>query len=189
MSTGNAGEQTGQDPPDQPSQAQPSQAQPSQGQPGPGQPGLGQPGPGQPFYPGPGQPSYPGPGQPPPYPGSGQPAPGQPSYPGSGQQPPYPGPYIQAGAGWPQMAGRRTNALAIAALCCAIGQVIVGPFAGIAAIVLGAISLKQIRVTGEDGRGLAITGLVVGIVGTVLAVLLIVFVLALFHGVASNVNN
>jgi hypothetical protein len=84
--------------------------------------------------------------------------------------------------------GRRTNALAIASLCCAIGQVIAGPFAGIAAIVLGSISLKQIRMSGEDGRGMAITGLVLGIVGTLLVILLIVFALALFRGVAANVN-
>jgi hypothetical protein len=107
------------------------------------------------------------------------------------QQPPYgqPGPSGQAGAGWPQLTGRRTNSLAIAALCCAIGQVIAGPFAGIAAIVLGSISLKQIRLSGEDGRGLAITGLVLGIVGTLLVILLIVFILALFKGVAANVNS
>jgi type IV secretory pathway VirB2 component (pilin) len=85
--------------------------------------------------------------------------------------------------------GRGTNGLAIAALCCAIGQVIAGPFAGIAAIVLGSISLKQIRLSGQDGRGMAITGLVLGIVGTMLAVLLIVIGLALFHGLATNVNN
>jgi len=107
------------------------------------------------------------------------------------QQPPYgqPGPYVHVGAGWPQPTGRRTNPLAIAALCCAIGQVIAGPFAGVAAIVLGSISLKRIRVTGEDGRGLAITGLVLGIVGTVLLILLIVFVLAFFKSVVTNVNN
>jgi Domain of unknown function (DUF4190) len=93
------------------------------------------------------------------------------------------------GTGGPQMAGRRTNPLAIAALCCAIGQFIAGPFAGIAAIVLGSISLKQIRLTGEDGRGLAMTGLILGIVGTLLGVLLIVFFLALFHTVASNINH
>ena len=112
------------------------------------------------------------------------------------QQPPYgqpgpyqPGPNMHVGAGWPQPTGRRTNPLAIAALCFAIGQVIAGPFAGIAAIVLGSISLKRIRVTGEDGRGLAITGLVLGIVGTLLVILLIVFILALFKGVAANVNS
>jgi hypothetical protein len=107
------------------------------------------------------------------------------------QQPPYgqPGPDVHVGAGWPQPTGRRTNPLAIAALCCAIGQVVAGPFAGIAAIVLGSISLKRIRVTGEDGRGLAMTGLVLGIVGTLLLILLIVFILAFFNSVVTNVNN
>jgi hypothetical protein len=108
-----------------------------------------------------------------------------------GWQPQYgqPGPYVQASAGWPQLAARRTNSLAIAALCCAIGQVIAGPFAGIAAIVLGAMSLSQIRQSGEDGRGMAITGLVLGIVGTVLAVFLLVFFLAIFHSVSSNLSD
>jgi hypothetical protein len=87
------------------------------------------------------------------------------------------------------MAGRRTNPLAIAALCCSIGQVIAGPFAGIAAIVLGAISLKQIRVSGEDGRGMAMTGLILGILGTILMVLAIVFFIAVFHDITTNVNN
>jgi hypothetical protein len=87
------------------------------------------------------------------------------------------------------MASRRTNSLAIAALCCSIGQVIAGPFAGIAAIVLGTISLKQIRVSGEDGRGMAMTGLILGIVGTILAVLAILLLVALFHDVSRNVNN
>lgn len=168
MSTDGFGDQPG-EAADQPTQgwSQPGQS----GQPGSyGQQGqYGQPGP----Y---GQQAQPGPGQ------FGQ----QP-----GWQPPYgqPGPYVQGSAGWPQMAGRRTNSLAIAALCCAVGQLIAGPFAGIAAIVLGAMSLSQIRQSGEDGRGMAITGLVLGIVGTVLAVFLLIFVLAIFHGVSSNLNN
>lgn len=86
------------------------------------------------------------------------------------------------------MAGRRTNSLAIAALCCGVGQVVAGPFAGIPAIVLGAMSLKQIRLSGEDGRSMAITGLVLGVVGTILSVLVIVFVLAIFSSVTSSMN-
>jgi hypothetical protein len=113
---------------------------------------------------------------------------GQPGWPPPPQYGP-PGPYVQVGAGWPQMAGRRTNSLAIAALACSIGQVIAGPFAGIAAMVLGAISLKQIRISGEDGRGMAMTGLILGIVGTIIAVLLVIFFIVVFQGVATNVNN
>lgn len=115
-----------------------------------------------------------------------------------GQQPGWPpppppyghaGPYGPVGAGWPQPAGRRTNPLAIAALCCAIGQFIACLFAGIAAIVLGSISLQQIRQSGEEGRGLAMTGLVLGIVGTIMAVVLILVVLAAFHSASTDFNN
>ncbi|HXB50239.1 MAG TPA: DUF4190 domain-containing protein [Streptosporangiaceae bacterium] len=108
-----------------------------------------------------------------------------------GWQPPYgqAGPYFQTSAGWPQMAGRRTNSLAIAALCCGVGQVVAGPFAGIPAIVLGAMSLKQIRESGEDGRGMATTGLVLGVVGTALSLLVLVFVVAIFNRAASSLNS
>ncbi len=118
--------------------------------------------------------------------GTGQFGPQQPGW----QPPPgQPGPYFQATAGWPQMAGRRTNSLAIAALCCGIGQFIAGPFAGIPAIILGAISLGQIRASGEDGRGMAMTGLVLGIIGTILFVLFILLVVAFVHNASVNVNN
>jgi len=114
-----------------------------------------------------------------------------------GQQPGWPpaptygpaGPYVHVEAGWPRPPGRPTNGLAIAALCCSIGQLILGPFAGIAAIVLGAISLKQIRVSGEDGHGMALAGLVLGIVGIILFVVLLVVVIALVNTYATNVNN
>ena len=87
------------------------------------------------------------------------------------------------------MADRRTNSMAIAALCCGVGQLIAGPFAGIAAIVLGAMSLKQIRLSGEDGRGMATTGLVLGVIGTVLFLLLLVVVVAIFNSAASGLNS
>ncbi len=149
----------------------------SEDQPGPDQPGQGHFGQGQ-FGQQPGWPPQPPPG---PY--------GQP---GAGWQPPYPygptDPYAQ-GTGWPQAPRRGTNSLAIAALACAVGQVIAGPFAGIAAIVLGVMSLRQIEASGEDGRGMAITGLVLGIVGLIIAVFLLIFIVALFHGVATNFNN
>jgi Domain of unknown function (DUF4190) len=81
---------------------------------------------------------------------------------------------------------RQTNALAIAALCCGIGQLIAGPLTGIPAVVLGAISLRQIRQTGEDGRGLAITGLVLGAAGTFVFALIIIFVAYIAHAVLSQ---
>jgi len=126
-------------------------------------PGYGQPpGNGGPPYP-PGPPQFGGP--PPCY--------GPPPYPGGG----YPGGYrptdYQGRAG--------TNGLAIASLvssftgflCCFIGS--------IAAIVLGAIALSQIKHTREEGYGLAVAGIVIG-VGT-----LVVFVIiALFSIIPAN---
>ncbi len=110
-----------------------------------------------------------------------------PDQPGSYSQPgvpPPPPPYAQAGQyGQPvspqyryeyAVPMRRTNALAVAALSCGIGQVIAGPFAGVPAIILGAMSLKQIRESGEEGHAMAVVGLVLGIVGVVLFVLAIV---------------
>ena len=87
------------------------------------------------------------------------------------------------------MAGRRTNSLAIAALCCGVGQAVAGPFAGIAAIILGAMSLKQIRLSGEDGRGMAVAGLTLGVIGIALFLVALVVIVAIFNSAASSMNS
>jgi hypothetical protein len=192
MSAGDVGDPSGQQgPQDAPS---PSEGQPQFG---------GQTQPGTPPLEG-GQPQFggqPQPGTPPPY--GGQPQPGQPQYgtygpppgaygppPGGYSGGPYgpppggysgTGPYGQPGPyGWP---ARPTNSLAIAALSCGIGQIIAGPLAGIPAIILGFMSMSQIERSGEQGRGMAITGAVLGIVGTILFIVLILFIVAAFHRV------
>ncbi len=84
------------------------------------------------------------------------------------QQPTPASPY------WPQPpAQQHTNSMAIAALVCGIGQLAAGPFAGIAAIILGHKARQQIRQTGEQGDGMALTGLILGYVGTIGLVLLV----------------
>jgi hypothetical protein len=149
--------------PGQPAQPEPS---PSFGSP-PDQPARLLPGAG-PFGPAAGQSSSGGyaPGQVPPHEYSpGQYPPGQYS-PGQGQagQFGYQPQYVVPTA-------TRNNPLAIAALCCGIGQFVLGLavvgniLAAIPAIILGAIALKQIRLRGERGRGMAIAGLVLGILG------------------------
>ncbi|MET9325512.1 DUF4190 domain-containing protein [Tsukamurella sp. NPDC003166] len=55
-----------------------------------------------------------------------------------------------------------TNGFAIAAL---VSSLVLAPLG----IIFGHISLRQIRRTGEGGRGLAIAGLVVGYLGTIAA--------------------
>lgn len=86
--------------------------------------------------------------------------------------------YPQQGWGAPPMAqqqapawsapthpGPKTNVLAIVAiLAAAAGATVMLGLGSIAAIVLGFLSLAQIRRTGDDGRVLAISAVVLGIV-------------------------
>jgi hypothetical protein len=70
----------------------------------------------------------------------------------------------------------RTNPLAIAALVCGIvqfGFVFAKGLAvaGIAAIILGHLAIRQIRRTGDRGYGLAKAGLILGYAVLVLALL------------------
>ena len=112
-----------------------------------------------------GQPGYgaqPGFGGPPGY--GGQPPYGQPAY---GPPPGYgvPG-YGVPGYGFPPGYGypRPTNTLAILSLVMAFVFSPVG-------LVLGIVARRQIRQTGEQGDGLALAGIIVGGIGTALAVL------------------
>ncbi len=113
----------------------------------------------QPGFPQPGfpQPGFPQPGFPPaaPYGAGYPPGPmGPPGYPG------YPGYPMPA----PMPTG--TNSPAITALVCSILGL--APFCGflfsIVGIVAGAVGIGQIRRTGQSGYGLAITGIVIGVV-------------------------
>ncbi|MBM7807635.1 hypothetical protein JOD57_003472 [Geodermatophilus bullaregiensis] len=65
--------------------------------------------------------------------------------------------------GWPPLR-RPTNTLAVLALVLAF---VLAP----AGLVLGVVARRQIRETGEQGDGLALAGIVVGAIGTALAVL------------------
>ena len=91
------------------------------------------------------------------------PPPGDPAGINYGYAPPAPGTYA------PYPMARSTNTMAIVAL---VTSLIIAPLG----IIFGHISLSQIKRSGEDGRGLAIAGTVIGYVGTVFAVLSIVFV-------------
>jgi hypothetical protein len=77
----------------------------------------------------------------------------------------------------------RNNPFAIAALCCGVGQFILGLaivlniLAAIPAIIFGALALRQIKLRGERGRGMAIAGLVLGILGVVYFLLVIVVII------------
>lgn len=85
----------------------------------------------------------------------------------------------------------QTNGKSIAALVLGILSIVtpyIGLLFGIVAIILSAISLKEIRNRYEGGRGLAIAGLVCGIIGTIIyALLILLFVIVLFA--AFNIND
>jgi hypothetical protein len=76
----------------------------------------------------------------------------------------------------------RTNGLAIASLACGLAQFAFGPLATIPAIVLGHMARSQIRHTGEQGAGLALTGLVLGWGAVILGIVLIAVGLAIAAG-------
>ena len=143
---------------------------PSQGQPGYGQQGYGQQGHDQQGY---GRPGY-DQGYPPPgysHAGYGQPAYGQ-AAPGYGA-PGY-GPPVGYAPQWP----RPTNTMAILALVMAF---VFAP----AGLILGIIARRQIRQTSEQGDGMALAGIIIGGIFTAFFVLMIVFFVIAFAGMAS----
>jgi Domain of unknown function (DUF4190) len=74
-----------------------------------------------------------------------------------------------------------TNSLAIAAL---VSSLLLAPLG----IVFGHVALGQIKRTGEAGKGLAIAGLAIGYVGTVLSVLCLIFVMVVVSSITSGVH-
>jgi hypothetical protein len=128
----------------------------------------------------PNRPEEPGtPVPPPPAPAYGEPA--APAYgqtaPAYGQQP------VTA---YGQPTGTKTNTLAIISLVASLVGIATG-IGFIAGIICGHISLSQIKKTGEEGRGMAIAGLVIGYIGVVLFVLGMVLLFA-FLGVLAASN-
>lgn len=66
-----------------------------------------------------------------------------------------------------------TDGLALGALIAAIaGLTILPVFGSIVAIILGIIALHRIRATGENGHGMALAGIVLGIIGLLLGIFL-----------------
>jgi hypothetical protein len=100
---------------------------------------------------------------PPAQPGYGGPA--QPGYGAPGQGDYNPQAYATAPAA-------KTNVLAIVSLIASIAGIVIFWFIGsVVGIICGHISLNQIKKTGEEGRGLAVAGLIVGYVGIALSLI------------------
>lgn len=102
------------------------------------------------------------------------PATGYPAAPGYGAYPP----------------AAKTNTLAIVSLISAIVGFVLIPFiASLVAVITGHMSLGQIKKTGEQGRGLALAGTIVGWVGIGFSVLGVILLLALLPAFITAVEN
>ncbi|BDH56943.1 DUF4190 domain-containing protein [Tsukamurella sp. PLM1] len=124
-------------------------------------------------------PQYPGPQQ---YPGQqgfgqqpfGQQLPGYPAYPGQ-NAPGFPG------YGQPMQTG--TNGLAIASLICGVVSMVLFCFWGagllvaIPAVVMGVLAMKQIRLSGQEGHGMALAGVITGSIGLVISLCYLILVI------------
>lgn len=74
-----------------------------------------------------------------------------------------------------------TNGLAVGALVCSLCGFI--PPVTIAAIVMGHVSRRQIRLTGQRGDGFAVAGLVIGYLGAAFwALIFLIAIIAASHG-------
>jgi Domain of unknown function (DUF4190) len=124
---------------------------------------------------------YPPPGhwQPPGYGGPPYP-PGPPQFSGppGGYGPPsysdtyHPAPGYPGGYGHPEDIRPPTNRLAIASLVSSFTGFLLCFVGSILAIILGVVALRQIKQTRQDGYGMAVAGIVIGI-GTLLATLIV----------------
>jgi peptidyl-prolyl cis-trans isomerase B (cyclophilin B) len=94
----------------------------------------------------------------------------------------YPPEYYGYGSGYGYPPPRGTNGLAVASLICAFVFAPLG-------IVFGHMSLSQIKKSGEQGRDLAIAGLVISYLITVLAVLAVVVSVLFLLLLASSLDD
>lgn len=97
---------------------------------------------------------------------------------GAYPQPGYPQPY--PGYGQPYPVSRGTNTMAILAL---VFGILVAPLG----LVFGFVARSQIKKTGEDGDGLALAGIIIGGIFTLLFIAYVVFIIIFFAAVASSV--
>ncbi len=88
-------------------------------------------------------------------------------------------PYSTTGAAYAY--GPRTSPLAITSLVLSLVGLVTW-ITGIAGVITGHIALRQIRRTGEGGRGMALAGVIIGYVLTGFLVLYTLFIVSMFVG-------
>lgn len=113
----------------------------------------------------------------------------------AGAAPSYPAPSGYAAPAYPQgtsspqgygyPSAPKTNTLAIVSLVSSLAALVILPFIGsLVGVITGHMSLSQIKRTGENGRGLALAGTIVGWVGLGFIVLgLLLFLLLLLPAI------
>ncbi|MGF7046962.1 putative membrane protein [Paenibacillus sp. DS2015] len=82
----------------------------------------------------------------------------------------------------PPLPPAKTNGKSITALVLGVLSIIlpyIGLLIGIMAIIFASLSLKELKYKNEQGRGLAVAGLVCGIVGTALYAIIITFIIVM----------
>ncbi len=136
------------------------------------------------------QPAQPAPGAYPPpaqgaYPPPAYGAPAAPAYgsaPAYGTPPAYgSAPAYGAAPGYGYGAPAKTNTLAIVSLIASISSFVILPFIGsIVGVITGHMSLNQLKTSGEQGRGMALAGTIVGWVGLGLTILGIIAAILFF---------
>ncbi|GMA28174.1 DUF4190 domain-containing protein [Arenivirga flava] len=94
-------------------------------------------------------------------------------------------PYASAPAYGYQQQGQKTNTLAIVSLIASLAGLITG-ISAIVGIITGHIALSQIKKTGENGRGLALGGLITGYVLTALTIIGIIAAVVFFSWAATQ---
>ncbi len=109
-----------------------------------------------------------------------------------GQQPvqQYPGAAPSyAPYGYAAYPTQKTNVLSVISMIASIlGIVWILPFVGsLAGVIMGHISLSQLKTSGEKGRGMALAGVIVGWIGLGFAILLAIAFFGLFaYGASSS---
>jgi hypothetical protein len=132
---------------------------------------------GQPAYPQ-SQPQY---GQP------AQPQYGQPAYAQTPQQQYQGGAYPPPVYGTPYATGPRTNALSIVSLISSlVGLFIIPIIASIVGVITGHMALGQVKRNGENGRGMALAGVIIGWVSLGLWIIGIIFFIWFFAALAAS---
>jgi len=74
--------------------------------------------------------------------------------------------------------------MAIASMATSMGGLFFGGLPGVVGLILGIAALRRIRTNGKQGRGLAITGIVVGSLGVAYLIVVILFIAGMIAGTA-----